>query len=150
MRDLFEDPSQRDRLSKMQPLDWWRRESDEFKNLHDLAKMMLCIQAASTASEREFSIGGRLMTRLRSRLTEDNVADTVIIVDFVRHLQEGSIPMSDGLLDVAKLAERLLAKRAADKAKRVEAAAAFVVDADEASVSDALLKGIEDSAESSF
>jgi P2-related tail formation protein len=54
--------------SKMDPLEWWRRNKVRFPHLFELAMDQLQVPASSTASERAFSQMGRLITKIRSNL----------------------------------------------------------------------------------
>jgi zinc finger BED domain-containing protein 1 (E3 SUMO-protein ligase ZBED1) len=47
--------------------------------MNKIAKSLLSIPATSTASERVFSDGGRVVTDLRNRLKPENVTDLVLL-----------------------------------------------------------------------
>ena len=61
---------------KRNPLDWWNSNSAKFLLLSKLAKLYLCTQATSVASERIFRTAGDIVTWQQASLTPlipDNV-----------------------------------------------------------------------------
>ena len=67
---------------KRNPLDWWNSNSAKFLLLSKLAKLYLCTQATSVASERIFRTAGDIVTSQQASLTPltpDNV-DMLIVL----------------------------------------------------------------------
>ena len=64
---------------KVNPLDWWKGNENIYPNISQLARKVLSIPSTSAVSERVFSSGGRLITKLRSRLSTDNAADLIFL-----------------------------------------------------------------------
>ena len=58
-------------------LAFWRQKEAALPNLAWLARRILCIPASSTASERSFSTGGRVISSSRTLLNSEN-AETLI------------------------------------------------------------------------
>ncbi|XP_068081423.1 E3 SUMO-protein ligase ZBED1-like isoform X2 [Anabrus simplex] len=52
---------------------YWRTNGQNYPKLHQIAKKVLCIQASSSASERNFSSAGFILNARRSHLHPDNV-----------------------------------------------------------------------------
>ena len=57
----------------MNPLEWWKKNSEIFPLLSGIAKKWFCIPASSATSERVFSAGGNIVSYKRTRLEPDNV-----------------------------------------------------------------------------
>ena len=55
------------------PLEWWRKNNEQFPTLSKLAKKLFCIPATSVPSERVFSIVGNIVTKKRASLKPENV-----------------------------------------------------------------------------
>ena len=55
------------------PMNWWRKEAENYPVLAILARKYLCICGTSVPSERLFSKGGYIVNGLRCRLTPDKV-----------------------------------------------------------------------------
>ncbi len=70
---------------------WWKEHCLLFPILSQLARKYLSIPATSAASERVFSKGGRIVTKLRSSLKEDNVSDLVILKGSWNHVEKWKI-----------------------------------------------------------
>ena len=76
MREVRADGTEGDHTN---PLLWWHKNSLAYPLLSKLAKKLLCIPATSAPSERVFSVAGRTITKLRSRLRPDNAACLVFL-----------------------------------------------------------------------
>lgn len=61
------------------PLDWWSKNENRYKNLIKLAKRYLGIPATEVASERVFSTAGNIITDKRKRLSEEHVEQLVFL-----------------------------------------------------------------------
>ena len=55
------------------PLEWWKKNSEIFPLLSGVAKKWFCIPANSATSERVFSAGGNIVTYKRTRMQPENV-----------------------------------------------------------------------------
>ena len=55
------------------PLEWWRKNNEQFPTLSKLTKKLFCIPATSVPSERVFSIVGNIVTKKRASLKPENV-----------------------------------------------------------------------------
>ena len=69
-------------------LGWWRMHSSTFPILSRLARKVLCIPAASSKFELEFSAGGNTVSAKRGRLGPLTVQDLVIVACNLRLLRE--------------------------------------------------------------
>lgn len=58
-------------------LNWWKKKKNELPLLAAMARNYLCIQVTSSASERVFSTGGRIVNKLRSGLSHETTAKLV-------------------------------------------------------------------------
>ena len=67
---------------------WWKSHSETFPILSKLASKILCIPAASSKSERTFSVGGNTVTPKRGRLSPLTVQALVTISCNLRLLKE--------------------------------------------------------------
>ena len=67
---------------------WWKSHSETFPILSKLARKILCIPAASSKSERTFSVGGNTVTSKRGRLSPLTVQALVTISCNLRLLKE--------------------------------------------------------------
>ena len=63
------------------PLEWWISNRARFPNLAFLARQFLSIQATSAPSERVFSMGGRMVSKLRTCLLPENVEHLIFARD---------------------------------------------------------------------
>ena len=61
------------------PLQWWRKHSQQLPLLSEVARKVLCIPATSASSERLFSTAGLTVTDKRSSLTGSNVGRLVFL-----------------------------------------------------------------------
>jgi hAT family C-terminal dimerisation region len=94
-----------DGLAGLDPLEFWRRATSKdspscppdsaysrisrnnfasFFAFMDCARMLFCIPAGSSPSEREFSSSGRVYTKIRNQLSEDVLEMIVVIRDFIK------------------------------------------------------------------
>ena len=78
----FEEPKEGD------PVIWWKTHKDRLPKLAILANKYLCAPPSSVESERLFSVGGRIYTPLRSRLTPKNGEILMTLSHNIRHFQE--------------------------------------------------------------
>lgn len=69
------------------PLEWWRSQTETYRRLSHLARAVLAIPATSAPSERIFSAAGVVLNCKRSSLSP-NVVDKVIFVHENGHLLE--------------------------------------------------------------
>ena len=64
----------------MNPLLWWKANENRFKRLSIIARKLLCIhQATSASSERLFSSAGLTIASKRSGLTKDNASMLIFL-----------------------------------------------------------------------
>ena len=59
--------------TKDDPLEWWKTKKHQYPLMSHLALKYLCIQAASTAAERAFSLLGNILTKKRTSLSDEQV-----------------------------------------------------------------------------
>jgi hypothetical protein len=64
-----------DKSDAVGPLGWWRQHAVQLAPLNMIARWVLCIPATSAESERAFSLPGRLVSPLRTRLKGNRVHD---------------------------------------------------------------------------
>jgi hypothetical protein len=55
------------------PLDWWRKQCNDFPNVWKLEICILCIPATSEPAERDFSAAANVVNKKRIRLDPDTV-----------------------------------------------------------------------------
>ena len=60
-------------------LDFWRQHENKFPLLSQVAKRILCVQRASTASERDFSASGYTVWDRRNLLLPSNIEMMMVI-----------------------------------------------------------------------
>ena len=60
-------------------LQWWKDHRHQFPNLAKVARNVLCIQASSAASERNFSVAGNVVNKRRCALTPSSVNDILFL-----------------------------------------------------------------------
>ena len=58
---------------------WWKSHAAEFPRLSELAKHILCIPATSASSERNFSVAGLTIGKLRTKLHPKHVDDILFL-----------------------------------------------------------------------
>jgi len=61
------------------PLDWWKENSQVYPNLAKLAKKYLCIPATSAPSERVFSKAGLTIANKRAAMNGDLAANLIFL-----------------------------------------------------------------------
>ena len=69
-------------------LQWWKNHEESFPLLSKLARQILCIPAASSKSERVFSVGGNTVSTKRGRLGDITVQNLVLVACNMRLLKE--------------------------------------------------------------
>ena len=69
-------------------LKWWSHHSESFPILSKCARRILCIPAASSKSERTFSVGGNTVTSKRGSLGPYTVQDFVTVACNLRLLKQ--------------------------------------------------------------
>ena len=69
-------------------LQWWKNHEESFPLLSKLARQILCIPAASSKSERVFSVGGNTVSNKRGRLGAITVQNLVLVASNMRLLKE--------------------------------------------------------------
>lgn len=60
-------------------LEWWKKKKNELPLLSEMARNYFAIQVTSSASERVFSTGGRIVNKLRSGLSYETTTKLVYI-----------------------------------------------------------------------
>jgi hypothetical protein len=73
-----------DKSDAEDPLDWWRMHGEQLQPLDTVARWFLCIPATSAESERTFSLAGRVVSPLRTRLAGERVHDLTILASELR------------------------------------------------------------------
>ena len=63
----------------MDQLEWWRHHEAQFPLLSKIVKVVFPIPAASSKSERVFSVAGNVVTPKRARLNPEKVEDLVFV-----------------------------------------------------------------------
>ena len=63
-------------------LAFWKLKAAEFPGLSGVARCILCIPASSAASERAFSISGRVFEERRTRLSSDTFDSILLLNSF--------------------------------------------------------------------
>jgi hypothetical protein len=76
--------SSTDKSQAADPLDWWRQYGARLAPLDMVARWVLCIPATSAESERTFSLSGRIVSPLRTRLAGDRVHDLTLLASELR------------------------------------------------------------------
>ena len=69
-------------------LEWWRSYAEQLPLLAFLVRVVFSIPAASSKSERVFSVAGRIVTPARNRTLPEQVENLVIIKSNLRLLDE--------------------------------------------------------------
>jgi hypothetical protein len=73
-----------DKNDATDPLDWWRAHAKGLEPLDMVARWLLCIPATLAESERTFSLAGRLVSPLRTRLAGDSVHELTLLASQLR------------------------------------------------------------------
>ena len=63
----------------MDQLEWWRHHEARFPLLSKIVKVVFTIPAASSKSERVFSVAGNVITPKRARLNPEKVEDLMVV-----------------------------------------------------------------------
>ena len=80
---------ERNEGAKTHPLDWWKTNSHRFPILAVLARRYLAILATSASIESIFSIGGNIITKLRSSLQPETVKELILLKSWgIKDLEE--------------------------------------------------------------
>lgn len=69
---------------KTDPLEYWKAQVHEFPLLSKMAMDVLPVQAASTAVERDFSQGGRVVTPERASLNSETITATMCLNSWLK------------------------------------------------------------------
>ena len=88
-------------------LQWWKHHEKSFPLLSKLARRILCIPAASSKSERVFSVGGNAVSAKRGRLGTFTVQNLILVACNLRLLKqmEGEEEFSDEELEESAMNE---------------------------------------------
>ena len=88
-------------------LQWWKHHEKSFPLLSKLARRILCIPAASSKSERVFSVGGNAVSAKRGRLGTFTVQNLILVACNMRLLKqmEGEEEFSDEELEKSAVNE---------------------------------------------
>ncbi|KAE8738947.1 hypothetical protein FOCC_FOCC015564 [Frankliniella occidentalis] len=65
-------------------LQWWKEKSPELPILSRVVRMILATSASSSASERNFSVAGRLISPRRNCLSPQSVDTMLFLYDFLK------------------------------------------------------------------
>ena len=65
--------------SSFDPLDWWKQYRNKYARVAALARRYLPIPPTSVASERLFSLSGRVITKIHNRLLPDTASANVFL-----------------------------------------------------------------------
>ena len=68
-----------DAPSNVDQLEWWRQHQEQFPLLAFLVRVVFAVPAASSKSERVFSVAGLVVSALRSRLNPCKVENIVTV-----------------------------------------------------------------------
>jgi hypothetical protein len=68
-------------------LDFWRRHEKKFPLLSQVAKRILCVRGASTASERDFSVSGYTVWDRRNALLLRKINMMMVLQKFDKNIQ---------------------------------------------------------------
>ena len=69
-------------------LKWWKSHSEQLPLLSYMVRIIFCIPAASSKSERVFSVAGRIVTPSRARTAPEQVENLVLMKCNLRLLRE--------------------------------------------------------------
>jgi len=75
-------------LEDTNPLDWWKKNHQNYPNVWALAKQFLPVPATSAPSERAFSAAGNVVTLRRCSLNVDLVDDIVLLRENIDRVRE--------------------------------------------------------------
>ena len=65
--------------SQVDILSWWKLNEPRFPRLSKMARDYFGAMSTSTASERTFSLSGRIITKIRSRITAENAEKSALL-----------------------------------------------------------------------
>ena len=68
-----------DELCSLDQLKWWKHHESQFPLLAKLVKVVFPVPAASSKSERVFSVAGNVVTPKRANLNPEKVEDLVVV-----------------------------------------------------------------------
>lgn len=60
-------------------LDWWKKRAGVYPILSEISKFYLCIPATSVSTERVFSTGGNVITKLRMSMTDEHANQLILL-----------------------------------------------------------------------
>ena len=66
-------------VQEVDPLEWWKKNHGDFKNVWEVAEEFLAIPATAADSERAFSSAGNINTMKRTRLGSQLIDDGVLV-----------------------------------------------------------------------
>ena len=69
-------------------LEWWKSHQEQFPLLSHLVRVVFAVPAASSKSERVFSVAGNMVTPKRTRLNTETVEALVVVNTNIRILRE--------------------------------------------------------------
>ena len=69
-------------------LDWWKSHQEQFPLLSHLVRVVFAVPAASSKSERVFSVAGNMVTPKRTRLNTETVEAHVVVNTNIRIQRE--------------------------------------------------------------
>jgi hypothetical protein len=85
LKDALEKAGEQPKAQWIPVLDWWRNyNGDGAQVLKNAARVILCVQAGSSASEMSFSDTGRDVTKLRNRLGDDTLEMLLVTQSFLK------------------------------------------------------------------
>ena len=77
-----------DAASDVDQLEWWKNHREQFPLLSFIVRVVFAIPAASSKSERVFSVAGRMVTAMRANLDTEKVEELVIVKTNLSILRE--------------------------------------------------------------
>ncbi len=72
--------------TEMDPIEWWKTHESSFPCLSKFALDILCITATSVPSEQIFSKAGIIITKRRSRLSDNSIRSVMCLNSFYNNL----------------------------------------------------------------